>query len=389
MNKSRVNIILFYFITGIFWFSLYTYVPIFPTYIESKGISYSYIGLIIGSYGFAQMLLRIPTGIISDKLGNRRIFVISGMFFTLISALGFWFFDTAFLILLSRFTSGIAASMWVVFVVVFSGYFKKQDAAAAIGYLMSVTTFSQMAAGYLGGMATDRFGNKAAFLLAAMTGAVGILISLFVKETAPKQNQLIKTTELLGVIKNRQLMTVSLLAIISQLLTFATTYGFTPVAASRLGADSSALGLLLAMTALPGIISGALSGSYFGRKFGSRKVISTGFLITSISILLIPLCKDLTQLFVTQMIGGFSKGAVFPLLMGLGIKDIPDEKRATAMGLFQAVYGIGMFLGPIAVGISTDHMSLDLGFLITGLAGAAGCVISYIVIKEHAGDAKK
>ena len=380
--NNRGKVILFYFITGIFWFSLYAYIPIFPTYIESKGISYSYIGLIIGSYGFAQMLLRIPIGIISDRLGKRKIFVMTGMVFAIISALGFWFFDSAFLILLSRFTSGIAASMWVVYVVMFSGYFKEQDVPKSIGYLMAVTTFSQMAAGYLGGIITDRFGGKASFLLAAAVGSVGILISLFVKETGIKQKQLIKTTELISVIRYRQLLIVSVLAIISQLLIFATTFGFTPVAAARLGADASTLGLLLAMTALPGIISGALSGSYFSRIFGPKIVISAGFLITAVSILLIPLCTNLPSLFITQMVGGFSMGAVFPLLMGLGIKDIPIEKRGSAMGFFQAVYGIGMFLGPLAVGISTDHMSLDSGFLIAGLIGIAGSVMAYILINQ-------
>jgi len=63
--------------------SLYAYVPILSPYAESLGASYKMVGMIIGSYGFTQMLLRIPLGIISDKMGNRKLFIISGIAFFL------------------------------------------------------------------------------------------------------------------------------------------------------------------------------------------------------------------------------------------------------------------------------------------------------------------
>nr|MDA8229580.1 MFS transporter [Desulfitobacterium hafniense] len=72
----------------------------------------------------------------------------------------------------------------------------------------------------------------------------------------------------------------------------------------------------------------------------------------------------------------------FSLLMGLSIKSIAFEKRATAMGFFQAVYGLGMFLGPMLVGFFSDSIGLDSSFFALTVVGAAGALISVLAIRE-------
>ena len=60
----------------LFWFSLYAYMPQMTTYAKELGASYKLIGLIAGAYGVTQTILRIPLGIVSDKLMNRKAFII-------------------------------------------------------------------------------------------------------------------------------------------------------------------------------------------------------------------------------------------------------------------------------------------------------------------------
>jgi MFS family permease len=65
---------------------------------------------------------------------------------------------------------------------------------------------------------------------------------------------------------------------------------------------------------------------------------------------LIYACDDTKGLLcVVQSVNGFSQGILFPLLLGMSIESIPHEKRATAMGAYQALYAIGMFAGPLNV----------------------------------------
>jgi MFS family permease len=55
--------------------------------------------------------------------------------------------------------------------------------------------------------------------------------------------------------------------------------------------------------------------------------------------------------------------------MGLSIARLPDAEKATAMGFFQAVYAIGMFIGPVSSGWIGGQWGYDALFLST--AGVA------------------
>ena len=121
MNKNALNKILFSAVIVLYWFSLYTYVPILAPFAESIGASHKVVGLILGSYGFTQVLLRLPLGILSDALGRRKIFVISGLLFSLSSSLGMWYYSSPLMLLIFRGLAGVAATTWVCYTVYHRG----------------------------------------------------------------------------------------------------------------------------------------------------------------------------------------------------------------------------------------------------------------------------
>ena len=91
-------------------------------------------------------------------------------------------------------------------------------------------------------------------------------------------------------------------------------------------------------------------------------------------------------LYLTQFIAGFSRGVLTPVLMGLGIKNIAPEKRATAMGAFQAIYGIGMVAGPAVFGFITQASHISVGFVTAGLVCFVASVLAIMILnpeREH------
>lgn len=367
---------LFYVVTALYWLSLYTYVATLPTYAKSLGASYKLIGMIVGSYGFTQMALRIPLGIVSDRLRRRKLFACAGVAVSLCSALGLFFFPNPWAVLIFRGLSGVSAAAWVSFTVLYSSYYEEQAAPKAIAIINAVCSFGTMTGIFIGGVAAQRFGSLAPFEAAAVTAAVGFALSLFIRENRPEPKEQVRLRALFSVLKDRRFLLVSLLAILAQFITFSTVYGFTPVAAKAIGANSFDLGLLTTLSTLPGIFASLLSGTVLIRKFGEKKVIIAGFAITTAACITIPFIRSLGLLYLTQALGGFGLGGAFPLLMGLSIKNVPGDRRSTAMGLFQAIYGIGMFLGPTAVGFLSDVVGLKWGFFMIGLVGAAAICIA-------------
>ena len=60
----------------LFWFSMYTYPSFFSAYVSDRLMAPEVMtGLIVGAYGFAQMVLPIPLGIASDWTRRRKPFV--------------------------------------------------------------------------------------------------------------------------------------------------------------------------------------------------------------------------------------------------------------------------------------------------------------------------
>ncbi len=382
MEKHKSRVIIFGLVTGLFWFSLYTYIPTFSPYLENRGISHGLIGIIIGSYGFVQMVLRIPLGILSDRINRRKIFVILGVILGTVSALGLAFTEHAYLILFLRSLSGMAAATWVTYTILFSSYFDNENTSRSIGLINSFTKTGQVAAMLLGGLIAQYFGARAPFFLGAAGGLIGVILSLKIDKNRDLDREPLELPELLQVIKDKNLIAVSSMAVIVQFITFATIFGFIPVIARNLGASEGQLGMLSTLANLPTILAAVLAGTVFTDRFGEVKSIIGGFIVLALTTIAAPYINTLTVLFLSQIIAGFSRGLVYPLLMSLSIKKIANSQRATAMGFFQAVYGIGMFIGPVIVGFISDLAGLAAGFWFAGIMGLVGAVLSGYIIKE-------
>ncbi|MFW6007147.1 MAG: MFS transporter [Halanaerobiales bacterium] len=382
MAKRKYRIPLFGTVTALYWFSLYTYIPNFSPYLESLGISYKMIGIILGSYGFTQMVLRIPLGIFSDKINRRKIFVNTGVLLGVLSALGLWVFSNPYLVLLSRSLAGAAAACWVSYTVLFSSYFTREETPKSIGLINSFNMIGQVAAMLLGGLVAQYFSSTAPFLLAVVGGVIGLLLSTGIVEKNNVNHESLKISELFKVARNINLMSVSFLAIIIQLITFATIFGFVPLAGRNIGASEFQLSMLVTLSNVLAIIASASSGAFFGKKFGENNSIIGGFILIALSAIMVPYISSINILIFSQMLGGFGRGLVYSLLMGLSIKNIEDNKRATAMGFFQAIYGIGMFLGPVIVGAIGDWAGLNFGFWFAGFTGFAGAFFTYLLLKQ-------
>lgn len=377
MTRSS-QLTLFGLSIGFFWFSQYVYVPVFPAYVREMGISYEMLGIILGSYGFTQMLLRIPLGIWSDTINKRRMFIVVGVFVSVASSIGMWLFPSAMGLLVFRALSGVAAATWVIHTVAFASLFQPDEASKAMGIVNAILNAGQVTAMFVGGLIAFHFGQEYTFLVAAAGGVVGVVLSFAAPEPEAGRRPALTLTGLLAMAKQRNLIIASLLGFCIQVLTFGTVYGFTPVVARQIGASNFELGLLQTLFILPGILASTLSGSYFATRFGERFSVAVGFVATAAAYAMIPSITSIYGLYLSQALGGFARGIVYPLLMGMSIRDVAGHQKASAMGVFQAVYGAGMFLGPVMIGAVSDHAGLVWGFWVAGAFAIASAVLAAI-----------
>ena len=376
----RNRLPLFYTVTAFFWFALYAYVPYVAPFADEMGADFRLSGLIVGAYGFTQMVIRFPLGILSDKLGKRKVFVLLGVFFSALSGLVIVFFPTPMALLAARSLGGVAASAWVIFAILGASYYRPEETVKSVGFLNAANAFGRMAALLVGGLVAQNFGFSSAFLLAGMVGVFGLIAGFGIVENTGAKGKSPSITDLLDVARNRQLMCASILGIFIQYIMFATTFGFSPMAAAEMGASNIQLGMLGVVSTLPGLLISPLAGTVLSRKIG--RTLAIGFLMAGLGSAAVSLCQSLWQLYAVQIFSNIGAAAVFTLLMGLCIQDIPSERRATAMGFFQAVYGIGMFLGPFIMGWVSHSFGLMFAFAFTGTIGIIGMSASVFFINK-------
>jgi MFS transporter, DHA1 family, multidrug resistance protein len=381
---------LFLVVSFIFWFAHFVYIPTLAPYIESLGGKYTFIGIVLGSYGLMQLFFRFPFGIFSDLMKLRKPFIIIGM---LISALSCWAFAlTASLgwVLFSRSLAGLAAATWVTFTVLYSSYFSNHEVYRAMGIISFVVVLAQLLGMSLNGYIVNEWGWHAPFWIGGMIGGLGVVLSLFIVERGKGMiREPINLKDLTSAIREPQLLKVSLLSILAHSIIFTTMFGFTPTYALSIGLQASDLSLIVFSFMIPHAIATLFMGKVVVPFLGKWRALGIAYSLSAIFTIVTPLIHTKGLLCLIQGFSGFSLGLLFPLLLGMAIEFIPQQKRATAMGIYQAVYAIGMFAGPFLAGILNTAMGIAAGFYFAGLLGFIATVLSIFWSKNELRDSDK
>ncbi len=357
--------IIFYIVTSLYWFGLYTYGSVLSNHAASMGANAVMIGVISGSYGLAQMLLRLPIGIFSDRLKNRKLFIGLGLLFTCISSIGLGFSKTPESLLVFRSVSGLAAAMFVVFPGYIIDVKNGMDNHKIMGTLSAVNKTGRMVGIFIGGIVAQLIGVEWVFFMGAIALGFGIVIWFKLpKDTYHVENEKHSIKELLSVIKSKDLYVSSIIVALFQFCVFATIYTFNPIIAKSLSISDSGIGILTSVFTLMGVISAILSGTFFKNYIGAKKTVIISFIFAGILLAFFPYLQNIVLIFIFQIVIGFFMGVIFPLMMAQALKSTPADKKGTAMGFFQAIYGIGMVSGPFVVGLITRYFNIETGYLI-------------------------
>jgi MFS family permease len=355
---------LYLVIVFLYWASLYFYVPTLPVYTESKAGSLAMVGTVLAMYGLWQAVLRLPFGIIADWFGRRKPFILLGL---VLSAVGAYIMSTTTTIdgmIVGRAITGLAAASWVPLVVIYSSLFSPGEAVRAAAILTLVNSISRMFATALNGSLNSLGGYPLAFTISIITAGLAVLILLPVREpvraaTPPS------ITGIQRLVTRRDVLLPSLLSALAQYATWATVFGFMPILAHQYGASDVLLGVLVSMNIGVGALGNVITTAVI-KQVGSRTMLLISFVILAGGILAAAFGNTLVFVFLAQFTIGLSTGINYPILMGMSIVHVDESQRATAMGVYQSVYAVGMFTGPWLSGLLADTIGIQPMFAVTG-----------------------
>lgn len=406
MKPPRGQSALFFWVVVLFWFSQYVYIPYFSPHLDMLGISASMIGVIMGAYGFSQLVLRIPLSMADTLTGNHNLFIGCGLLTPLLACVMPFLSTSPVVYLLARLLAGVASSTWVSFVAsVLEG--PGPSANQRSGRMVTANNLGILLAQVASTLLYSHTGIKPLFLVAIGTALVGFLLFLFMlwrkkraaeaqqqansANATPEQTTPAPMKERLAealknfwqVLQNGHLWLCSLLMAISQFIQQSTNSSFTGVYAKRLGANDISIGLISISFLAAGIVVSFILQRMGHRRLPERALLVISFILTGVYCVLTAFCTSPTLLILIQLVGGAGRVIQYVILMGSAGRYLKDNQKAFCMGIFQSVYCLGMTLGPVAAGAFFDLSgNYSVTFALIGAVSAAGAVWSFFSYKN-------
>lgn len=125
-----------------------------------------------------------------------------------------------------------------------------------------------------------------------------------------------------------------------------------------------------------------LSGS-MGDRLGRRRVFQAGLVLFTLASLLCGIAPDIEVLVVFRMVQAVGGSMLTPVAMSIVTNTFTDPaERARAIGVWAAVFGVSMALGPVAGGALVDAAGWRSVFWANVPIGAVAVVLAALLVPE-------
>src|SRR6201995_1505473 len=133
-----------------------------------------------------------------------------------------------------------------------------------------------------------------------------------------------------------------------------------------------------------------VSGS-MGDRFGRRRVFQTGLALFTLGSLLCSLAPSVTALVIFRCLQALGGSMLNPVALSIVSNTFTERRaRARAMGVWSAVFGISLALGPVLGGLLVTDVSWRAIFWINIPIGAAAIAATQLFVPEsRAGVARR
>ena len=375
---------LFFIISILFFICIHSIDAFLAPMMLEQGIEPQVMGIIMGASGLATLLIRFPLGIISDVVKSRKIFIQISLLLPVFTWPLAWLEPNAVTLYLAKAADGVTAATWVLYNILFIRYFDRKEAPAAVALLALAGPVGVFIGNCIGGLLIHYFENNIAFFLSCVSGLLALILTTRIQDVhdavqAPTLKACIAGAR--KQLSDRSIWLIGILATIVILVPFATRDTLTPIYAEQLGGRAGILSLLSNIHLIFYALAIALCSAVFYKRLGVMKTAVIGIVLQILSTLGIPFTDNWYLIYSLQALAGFSFGMAFAAFMSLSVVNTTPDEQSTRMGLFQTIYSLGMFIGPVIMGVMLQHINLASGYLVIAALSVVAVIITPLSVR--------
>ncbi|MFH1650752.1 MAG: MFS transporter [Chloroflexota bacterium] len=327
--------------------------PALPTIMQTLQISHTQVALLISVYTLPGIFLSPVAGILSDRVGRKRLVVPALFFFGITGGACALTTSLSMLLVLRAFQGFSAAILGTLNLTLIGDLFSGTRRAEAMGINASILSFGTFSYPLIGGTLAT-FAWNYPFLMPLVAIPVGFLALRYLNNPEPKSQGSL-TSYLSGAwsyLKDPKVQSVFLLTVIGFGLLYGVMITYNPLYLnSAFGASPFTIGIISASMSLVT----ALVASQLGRLakvFSMASLMKLGFLVMALPMAAIPLIPNLGLEVLPVVVWGAGWAIVFPAVQVYLTTKAPPEYRAIFMALNGTTLYLGQTIGPVFMGMA-------------------------------------
>jgi len=372
-SRNFVFLILSNFLMYITYYAILSALPLYL--VNDLHATEMQVGLVVGAYTIASVLVRPFSGFALDRFGRRSVFLIALVVYSFLFA-GYLVALSITAILMIRFAQGLTWGFTTV-----SGSTVAADIVPVtkrgqgIGYFALSTTLGMSVGPLIGLFICQQWNFMVVFVAACIISLASLACAWVIhmrkrfivgKRIKMQWNALFDKNS----VRPSANVFITMIAY-GGLLSFIALYG------QELGVRNASLYFLIFSVGIA--IARLTSGKEFDRH-GPRRIITVCIILLIVGFPVLALAENAVLYFVSAVIIGFGNGVIFPTFQSM-VNNLADASHRGAANstLFTAV-DLGMGLGMVMAGLIAQKVSLSAIFWINALVCVAGLLFFRLVV---------
>ncbi len=384
MTRRAFTVYLLLYVCEVAWLAM---VPLAPRFAEELDLSGVQTGALLGGAGVATLVISLPVGVLTDRLGARRVtFATAIVLVVTCAALGLApDYPT---LLAARIAFGVAlGGIWTAAVALLSTSVSGQGRTAALGGTITVAAAASVTGPALTGALGDAFSLGTPFLvLAALAVVPAVLLALDRDDsTSPPRPERHSLRMSLGLGRRETAMLAGLTLMVLVGVVNGTVNLLVPLELRGAGMSAGEIGVWFSVSSAA-FFCGTIATT---RLAGRRNPIVLAWLGAACygGLLLVPLATGATAalllfLLVRTPFWAAASTLAYPL-GGLGASRAAIGHGAV-IGMLNVAWGLSNTLGPVTAGAVADVAGTRAGYVPALLVCAAAAAFLAVLASRQA-----